>query len=151
MMGIGAENLHLKKLSILLVFVTLISTGCKAFQAGGSELPLPSQWKLESYGEISAQTPVVAGSTATLELNENGLASGNGGCNSYGSNYEMQDKTITFKEVVSTLMACADDKTMQQEAEYFQALQAASEYKVSDKHLTILYDDGRKALIFIRQ
>lgn len=138
-------------MKLMLISLILITAGCSSVRSNGAELPVPSQWKLESMGVAGAETSLVEGSAITLQFQEGGQAGGSGGCNSYGAMYETQGKSIAFKDIISTLMACADDQVTQQEAQYFQALQSASEYKFSGDHLAILYDDGHSALNFVKQ
>lgn len=104
-----------------------------------------TQWQLESYGVAGEETPVVADSAVTLAFDvEN--AAGSGGCNSYSTSYTLDRGNITFSEIVSTLMACADD-LMAQEQAYFDALQTASSYELAEGQLVIAYGDGQR-LIF---
>jgi putative lipoprotein len=141
-----------KRLSLFFVAILLLVTACApAARAGGAELTIPSKWKLESFGKAGSEAALVQGSTVTLEFNADGQLSGNGGCNGYGGKYEIQGSSIKITEVVSTLMACADDAVTQQESQYFKALQSASGFEVSGDTLTILYDNGQSKLIFGKQ
>lgn len=117
--------------------------------SGGSQLE-NTQWQLESLGPKGAETPVVAGSTVTLSFEAGGQAGGSGGCNSYGGNYKVKGATLSFDEVVSTLMACADETIMQQEAQYYEALRTTGEFQVSGDRLSIEYNGGESALHFVR-
>ncbi|MEW5957135.1 MAG: META domain-containing protein [Chloroflexota bacterium] len=107
-----------------------------------------TRWVLESFGAPGAETPVIAGSNITLEFGADGQAGGSGGCNSYGGSYQVQDKTLSFSQIASTLMACADASMMQQEQQYLEALQSAGQFELTDSHLTIRYDNGQGALHF---
>lgn len=109
-----------------------------------------TQWQLESFGPVGAETPAVADSPVTLQFEEGGQAGGNGGCNSYGTEYEVQDGTLSFGETVSTLIACADDAINEQEQQYFQALETAGEFELSEDRLTIFYNNGESVLNFVR-
>ncbi len=42
----------------------------------------------------------------TIEFAEDNKIFGNAGCNTYRTTYELNDNTLTFKPVVSTMMAC---------------------------------------------
>lgn len=108
-----------------------------------------TQWQLESFGPVGAETPVVEGSTVTLEFDATGQAGGSGGCNSYGTEYQVQNGTLVFGEIVSTLMACADENIGEQEQQYYQALETAGEFEVSGDRLTIYYNDGQGVLNFV--
>lgn len=102
-----------------------------------------SQWQLASIGG----TPVIAGSAITLEFGENNQVGGSGGCNTYGGSYTMEDDTITFSDIFSTLMACLEGGIMEQEQVYFAALNSATRYEISSDQLIIEYDDGQQ-LVF---
>lgn len=107
-----------------------------------------SQWRLVAYGAADAETPVPAGSVVTLLFDENGRAGGSGGCNSYSGSYTAEGDAIRFGQMVSTLMACAEE-VMQQERAYLNALQAAARYELADDTLVIRYGDGEQ-LVFKR-
>lgn len=65
-----------------------------------------TKWSLVSSGEPGAETPVMEGSTLTLEFDAGGQASGSGGCNSYGAQDEVQGNRLSSGEITRTLMAC---------------------------------------------
>jgi heat shock protein HslJ len=101
-------------------------------------------------GPPGSETPVVPGSSVTLQFEVDGQVGGSGGCNSYGGQYEVQDNTISFSQVMSTLMACADESVNQQEQQYFQALQTAGRFEVTGDQLTIWYNGDQGVLNFAK-
>jgi heat shock protein HslJ len=109
-----------------------------------------TQWTLVSFGIADAENPIVEGSAITLEFKADGQAGGSGGCNSYGGAYQVQGNTLSFSQINSTLMACADEKMMQQEQQYFQALESAGQFELTDDHLTISYNNGQAVLNFVK-
>lgn len=117
---------------------------------GGADQLVNSSWVLESFGPVGSEEPVISGSTVTLEFMPEGQAGGQGGCNSFGTQYEIVKNEIDFEPVTSTLMACAEEEVTGQEAEYYQALEAANAFELEDDRLTILYDDGSGVLNFVR-
>ena len=54
----------------------------------------------------------------------------------------MIDNNITFEEIVSTLMACADDEVTEQEQRYFAALETAETFMQTEEQLTIMDEGG---------
>ena len=102
-------------------------------------------------GISGAEIPVVEGSTVTLEFAEDGQLGGSGGCNYFGAAFELEGNTIKITDVVSTLMACADEQVMAQEGLFFAALQSATSFEISADRLTIFYDNGQSQLTFVRQ
>jgi putative lipoprotein len=79
-----------------------------------------------------------------------GQVSGSGGCNSYGGKYEVHGNKLTTSEIVSTMMACADQSTMDQEAAFLGALGRAETFKITNDKLEIATSDG-KTMAFTRQ
>jgi heat shock protein HslJ len=84
--------------------------------------------------------------TVTLIFETNGRAGGTGGCNNYGAVYSVDGSSITFAEIVSTLMACVDEVN-QIESAYFAALQTAIRYTLDTDRLVIVYGDDQQ-LVF---
>lgn len=107
-------------------------------------------WNLVSYGKPGSESQIIAGSKVTLELNAAGRASGNGGCNKFNGSYVIKDNTIKFDQIISTLMACADQQVTQQEQGYLQALNSATKYDLQGDQLTIFYGTGEDTLHFKR-
>jgi len=60
-----------------------------------------SAWQLQQIDGVA----VPAEATVTIAFAD-GQVSGNGGCNSYGGNYQVQSSAITFDQVMMTAMAC---------------------------------------------
>jgi heat shock protein HslJ len=101
-------------------------------------------------GAPGSETPVAPGSSVTLQFEADGQVGGSGGCNSYGGQYEVQDNTISFSQIMSTLRACADESVNQQEQQYFQALQTAGRFEVAGDQLTIWYNGDQGMLSFVK-
>lgn len=138
-------------------FATLIFLGIMIFalaactpRSSGSGSPnlANTEWTLVSMGKPGAEQPAVSGAKVTLKLEDGGRAGGSGGCNSYGGSYQIQGDQIKFENVNATLMACADENAMQQETQYFHALQTAGKVEQSGNSLKIYYDDGNGVLNF---
>jgi heat shock protein HslJ len=114
----------------------------------GAEVGLENTiWMLKSFGPPGAETPLVEESMITLILAA-GQAGGFGGCNGYGGTYQVHEQDISFGQITSTLIACVDERTTEQEGRYFQALDTASSYEMEDNQLRITYDDGAGLLVF---
>src|SRR5690606_14841034 len=87
-----------------------------------------SAWRLVSYGAPGSATPVIGGSDVTLTFESESRATGHGGCNGFGATYSANEGMLYFGEIISTMMACADDAVTQQEQDYFAALRSAWRY-----------------------
>lgn len=144
---------------LLLTIVLLISTcGRLAAQTPAPPQAAPSsaqgrltntQWRLASFGEAGAESPVVEGTAVTLKFGADGRAGGSGGCNSYGGEYREQGENLSFDRIISTKRACLEQSANRQEQRYFAALESASMFKLSDNRLTVVHGDGRSALNFV--
>jgi heat shock protein HslJ len=100
-------------------------------------------WTLVSYGDPANPTPVVeGGQPVTLVFSATGV-SGNGSCNSYGGSFQYDSSagTISFSQIISTLIAC-DQPINDQERVYFDALSKATNYVITGNQLQITYDGG---------
>lgn len=108
-----------------------------------------TRWQLSAYGQPDAETPIIEGSTVTLEFNADNAVTGSGGCNFYGGSYEIDGETITMSEIISTMMACTPDALMTQETAYLNALSSVTRYAVASDVLTLIASDGQQ-LVFVR-
>lgn len=119
-------------------------------QQPGSKADLANtRWRLVSYGEQGSETQVIEGTEVTLQFEEGNQAGGSGGCNTFGAQYEVLDGRLAFTEIISTEIACTVDGVMEQEQQYFQALQNAGEFELTEGQLTIRYNEGQGALNFV--
>jgi heat shock protein HslJ len=113
----------------------------EATQEESEEVSLANtQWTLESLGPVEEQTPVVGETPITLEFTNESQIAGSGGCNSYSGDYQIQGGELVVEQIISTLMACVDEDAMTQETAYFDALQSAGEFELTEDHLTIYYE-----------
>lgn len=109
-----------------------------------------TSWQLVTLGLTGAQMPVIADSTVTLDFKAGGEVGGSGGCNNYGGGYTIEAGRLVFSEIVSTLMACADQAVTAQEMAYLAALQTAGRFAITNGMLTIWYDEESSALTFVQ-
>jgi len=132
---------HLRRLIIGILLVFAFAPA--AFAQSDNELA-DTRWELATYDGAAA----VDGAEATLEFVGAGQVTGTGGCNSYGGGYSVEGDTITFSGIASTLMMCADEAVGAQETAFFEALNSAARYELTDDGLTIWYGDNQ-ALHFV--
>ncbi len=109
-----------------------------------------TQWRLTSFGTTNAPSPVMERTTLTIKFEANGKVGGNGGCNSYGGDYQILAERLSLSRIISTMRACLDQEAMRQERRYFEALGSVGKFKLSNNQLTIFYDGGRGALNFVK-
>jgi len=139
--------------ALILMSLLLILTACTPRAEKPPDELVNTRWELVSFntqdddGEVE-ETTVLSGTTVTLEFLED-QARGDGGCNTFRANYQVDDGQIAFQELVTTEIACANG-VMQQEQRYYDALVAAEQYEISGDRLTIRYNGGEGMLRFIK-
>lgn len=87
----------------------------------------------------------------TLELAEDGRVSGSGGCNRIGGQAKIESDSISFGQMVSTMMACPE-AVMAQEAKFLAVLEQARGWQVDGPRgkLTLLDDQAQVLMILAR-
>jgi heat shock protein HslJ len=141
--------------------VFLVCTACASQpgsipNTGGGQTPLAernlanTKWKLVSFSEPGLETPVIVGSTITLEFDSEGQAGGSGSCNAYSIQYEMKDNMLSLGELIHTMTACEQEGIGQQEQRYFQAIENAGRFELAGNRLMIWYADGQGVLNFVK-
>ena len=95
-------------------------------------------------GVVSTATTQLA--TATFS---DGQLSGSGGCNRFTATYEIDSERISIGPVASTRKACPEPEgVMDQEQQYFQALENATTYRLSSDRLELRDDNGSLQVAF---
>ncbi len=108
---------------------------------------LDTLWELQSFGPIGAEESVLPDTKVMIQFGKDNKITGSGGCNSYFTSYEIgSDNTVSFGLIGSTMMFC--EGIMEQEDQYFKALESASTFIVDQNSLQLFYDDGRGVLNF---
>lgn len=110
-----------------------------------------TSWLLNSYGPVGKTTAVSHEAGITLVFDEAGQLGGNGGCNSFGADYQVNGNTLVVGDIISTLKACVDDEVTGHETAYFNALRDAGDFHATTGSLTIWYDNGQSVLNFVSQ
>jgi len=101
-------------------------------------------WRLAT---IEGQ-PVLDGSTVTATFTSDARVAGSAGCNGYFGGAKAASGAIEIGPLGATLMACAPDGLMAQEARYLGALQAAKTYAVSGGELRLGRSASEVTLVF---
>jgi putative lipoprotein len=97
-------------------------------------------WELDALdGEPSA-----AGIETTLTFSREGQIGGNGGCNAFGGDYNVSGGTLSFSNIFSTMMACPDQETPQEQV-FLAALEATQAFEIVEGEL-LLKDAGDAVL-----
>jgi heat shock protein HslJ len=140
------------KFHLALIFITASLLSACATPASGSLSG--TSWILQSINGSQVGAPV-NGQSISLNFTSASEMSGFGGCNSYSGSYQSNSASLTFSNIVSTLMACVDNNLSRVETEFFNALSAASAYTLtqcesctSADSLTI--SGGGNTLVFVK-
>lgn len=97
-------------------------------------------WTLVAYGSPENPQAAIQGSPATITFTPEGV-NGQAGCNQYSGSYQYENGTLTFSNIVSTLMAC-EQSIMDQEIAFLEALQTATSFQLNNGQLQIFYNGG---------
>lgn len=97
-----------------------------------------------------AVVSVVQGTAVTLSFDANGSAAGSSGCNRYTAQYRADGTSIEFGKAAATMMACAQADVMQQEQNFFRALETAQVVRVEGDRLELRTETGALAASFVR-
>jgi len=101
-------------------------------------------WIVTAYTDAKGTlVDVLSGTEQTASFGLDGSLSGSGGCNGYSSTYETEEDRITVGMVASTLMFCAEPAgLMDQESQFFQALQTAATFRIDQDQLELMNTAG---------
>jgi len=77
-------------------------------------------------------------------------AGGNSSCNVFGGSYEVDGSNLKITETISTMRACIEDKRMDIERDFFDALRKVDRYEVRGIKLH-LYQGDKLLLSFVGQ
>jgi len=136
---------------VLILFAALLLAACAA---PGSGALAGTSWVLQSLDDSNQVGAALGGQPITLQFTSANEMGGFGGCNSYGGSYRAGSAGISFRDIVSTLMACADENMTNVESAYFQALSAADSYAITlcescANEQTLTLTGGGHTLVFV--
>lgn len=143
----------MKKITFSILVLTALILG-----ACGSATPTPltdnelqgTSWVLVSIAGNDQVGEAIGGQAVTLNFASDTAVDGSGGCNGFGGNYrsDVRSTTVSFTNLVSTLMACEAEGVGEIESQYLTALGVATDYELSGDTLTIT--GGGHILVFAR-
>jgi len=130
---------RLIRVLVAAIFVVTIPSTVLAQEEPAS--PEGSRWDLTAYAVDGELMPVPWTVDATLQL-DTGVASGDGGCNSFSGTYVLEGDSLTFDdEFVRTLAACPEDE-MAVENAYLTALPMVATWAITEGALQLSDDAG---------
>jgi len=134
----------LRHLAVVVLFFSAVSMA-----QGGTvdDALIGTAWLADDIGGRG----VVDRAQSTLEFAKPGQIGGLAGCNRYFGPVTLEGDTISFGNLASTRMMCADT-LMNQEQRFFQALSAAKRLELTHEGqiLRMYADDGAPVLRFSR-
>lgn len=126
------------RISFALLLLMLLN-GCGAAATPGLA---GTQWKLTAFAKAGVTQPSVPGNEPTLSFGADGSISGTAGCNTFGGSYTAKGQQLSIKDMLQTLMACADPAVMAQEQQYSAALGSAQSFTLENTRLTVTTAEG---------
>ena len=119
--------------TILILFTVLALLSACSTQAN----LVDTNWQLTS---LAGKSPL-AETNVTLNFSKDAIG-GNDGCNTYGGSYTSTKDTITFgNDIFSTMMYCTDEIAVQYST-YYDTLNRAATYKITDGTLSLFDANG---------
>jgi copper homeostasis protein (lipoprotein) len=113
----------------------------------GALVPLEkTEWKLVRLGDTAVKgddlhrRPELVLDPATHRV------SGSGGCNRIMGGYELKGDKLTFGQMASTMMACANG--MDTEQDFLKALGLVKQWKVVGRRLELMDGSGKVVAVF---
>lgn len=131
----------MKKIYFLLIALVILLSAC----SGGS-VSLEGEWTLISYGDSSNPTSALPNVETSINFDADNQVGGNVGCNSFGGEYKLNGKQVTFSGIFSTLMFC--EGTMDQETVFLNILSEQSlNFELSGNQLTLTSQNGSSVIV----
>jgi heat shock protein HslJ len=128
---------------ILAISATALVLNACASPAGNAVALPGTRWELVSLGGASP----VQGTLITLFFGEDDMAGGNASCNTYSGKYKVTGSSLTFEQMMSTMMAC-EPAINEQEQSYLKVLGETKSYKVTGGNLTLKDASGSSLAVF---
>jgi putative lipoprotein len=104
-------------------------------------------WKLTELNGAAVKVVPKQREPHLILQTEGGRVAGSGGCNRIIGSYRLEDKSLSFAKVASTMMACPDG--MDQERALFQALERVRSWQVRSDSLDLLDQAGKTVARFV--
>ncbi|MFO7168282.1 MAG: META domain-containing protein [Chloroflexota bacterium] len=148
-----AGSIRLRFDIVTAIALVAIAIGLEGAMAQQSTTPpaemLGVEWSLVSLQDASGATQDMTGAGMTIRFEQDGMAFGSGGCNTFRGGYTVADgQQLTFSALAATLMAC-EQALMDRETVYLQALDDVSAYRLDGSSgLQLIFGNGQGVLRF---
>jgi heat shock protein HslJ len=130
--------------SLAMLAVLTLAVGCVTPAGRASASVLEGRyWRLtELRGQPALPTP--GAREAGLQFAADSMrVSGSGGCNRVSGTYTREGQRLEFGPMISTKMACADQRLTEQESVFLSTLSSVNRHEVSGDTLVLFHDDDR--------
>jgi len=106
-----------------------------------------TRWRVRSYRDPASSgslSPVLTGTTLTVDFGRDGKVSGSAGCNTYSSTYVLQGKLLVITLPTATNKLCTEPQgIMEQETLFLALLPTLGSYSIAGSQLTLSNDSGQ--------
>ncbi len=109
-------------------------------------------WTATNYNNgKEAVVSLVADTTITAIIAEDGQLNGSAGCNNFMTSYTLDGDTITIQPAATTRKLCPGEGIMEQETQFLSALTTAATWTISGNELELRTADGALVAHFVAQ
>lgn len=98
-----------------------------------------------------AVTGLKSDTTLTMVFSADGKVSGSGGCNNYHATWTQEGSSMRFSPAASTRRLCPGEGVMEQEQEFFKAMQTVATVRFDGDRLEMRTADDALALMMVRR
>ncbi len=140
----------MKKMYFVMITVLVISGALLAACTSGASASIIGDWKLVSYGSPADLKPAAPDVDTSIVFGGDGKVNGNVGCNGFGGDYTVEGNTITFGQLVSTLMFC-EGPVGDQETTTLNVFAESAIFVLDGDTLTITSADGSSVIVIARK
>lgn len=129
--------------NIFRIFTAILFAGLM-FTAANAQLQA-AEWKLVEAKSDGEEVVLDEGIKTTLSYGPGMAMFGNAGCNRYSTTYKIRGENIEFAPIISTKMACADER-MKQETTFFAIIEKVKKREIKDDYL-FFYDESKRNVL----
>lgn len=134
------------KKHLFMITVLLVSGALLAACTGSASTSVIGDWRLVSYGSPESTMPAAPDVDTSIVFGADGKVNGNVGCNGFGGDYTVERNTITFGQLVSTLMFC-EGPVGDQETATLNVMVETTTFVMDGDTLTITSADGSTVVV----
>jgi heat shock protein HslJ len=140
----------MKKTYLVMITILVVSGALLAACTGSASTSVVGDWRLVSYGSPGSPMPSAPDVDTSIAFGADGKVNGNVGCNGFGGDYIVEGNTITFGQMVSTLMFC-EGPVGDQETTTLNVFAGSASFVLDGDTLTITSADGSSVIMLARK